>query len=409
MSRIQELSASDVEEGYSSKQGQVYLGFVDATIKQTDSISIEDTFIGGEPLWLHPDSKPSVDLLKCGACKSSDSMKLLLQAFAPLDEEQVEETAEKLNLTQFSSKWINANDDRVLYIFMCSKCRRRANTVRCVRGVKKAKVSTSASDISAKLTQVPAGKNFDINPFDLQKSAQNPFATPSLSGSTNPFANAAENPFQMPKTELKKPLKQEASAKTIRKEHDAKPDKNFDSKTAFPGYFLFVEEESFKNKTPDHLKLPKNLKIDESALDATVGDDSAMEKSPIKLDPRTEKLSKFLDDDIFQKFQEIAGYNPLQVLRYDFGGKPLYYAQTSVNIENTIPSPSYNPSSARVFELQLMPKMILDLEHDVSVEEGMDWGTIFIFSDIENYTPDFDEHGVCYVEETARVQWEAES
>ena len=84
---------------------------------------------------------------------------------------------------------------------------------------------------------------------------------------------------------------------------------------------LYVGEETFKNKKPAHLQLPKNLKIDQEALDLTGDED--LEKDPIKLDPRTEKLCKFLDDDVFQKFQEVVGYNPLQVLRYDLGGKPL--------------------------------------------------------------------------------------
>lgn len=55
-----------------------------------------------------------------------------------------------------------------------------------------------------------------------------------------------------------------------------------------------------------------------------------------------------------------------------------------------------------------MPKMIMDLEVTVSVTEGMDWGTILIFTDVENYIPKFDEHGVGYVEECVRVQWESD-
>lgn len=81
MSKIEELPPSDTDDhSYSSKPGDVFLAFVDAPVKETDDILVEDSFIGGEPKWLHPDSEPPAELLKCGACKSADNMKLLLQA-----------------------------------------------------------------------------------------------------------------------------------------------------------------------------------------------------------------------------------------------------------------------------------------------------------------------------------------
>ena len=126
----------------------------------------------------------------------------------------------------------------------------------------------------------------------------------------------------------------------------------------------------------------------------------------MKLDPRTEKISKFLDDDVFQKFQEVVSYNPGQVLRYDLGGLPLYYAKTPKEFEDLVAKPAYNPSSRRVFEMQLMPKMILDLEEEVSLTDGMDWGTIMVYTDIKNYIPKFDENQVGYVQEVVKVQWE---
>lgn len=420
-SKIEELPPSDLDEDYRSRTSQVYLGFVDAAIKESEEASIEDTFIGGEPIWLHRDSVPSIDLLKCGSCKSSENMKLLLQAFAPLDPEQVEEacTSRKLNLT--TTNHISTDDDRVLYVFICTKCSRKANSIRCIRGVKKNKSKSDVNNLSEKMENVDLGKDFQINPFDLGKNTSNPFgsnpfATPAATNAssdstsspaasfTNPFGG---NPFET-KAEKEEPAQkqQQPSAKTVRKLHDAKPDRKFNKDKAFQGFFLYVEEESFSNKTPDHLKLPANLKIEKTALDLSGDDEELLEKNPVKLDPRTEKLSKFLDDDVFQKFQEIVGYNPLQVLRYELGGKPLYYAQTKKDIVDTIPAPGFNPSSSRLFEMQLMPKMIMDLEETVSLQGGMEWGTIMVFTDAENHVPKFDENGVGYVEECVRVQWE---
>ena len=46
MSKIEELPPSDTDDhSYSSKPGDVFLAFVDAPVKETDDILIEDSFI----------------------------------------------------------------------------------------------------------------------------------------------------------------------------------------------------------------------------------------------------------------------------------------------------------------------------------------------------------------------------
>lgn len=403
MSKIEELSLSDLnEDKYASTPSEVYLGFVDTVVKESDVITIEDTFIGGEPVWIHSESIPKDELLQCGSCKSKDHMKLLLQAFAPLDYEQVEDAQKSVGVNNMKN--VNPDDDRVLYVFMCTKCQRKVNSVRCIRGVKKNK-STKVDTITKKMEEVPAAKEFNINPFDLSKDSSNPFGANPFqnNNSSNPFGGESTLTSTVPaKTE--KPAK--LSSKAARKLHDSEEDKKFDGDNCFKSFLLYVEQESFKNKNPEHLKLPKNLKIDKEALDLTGETEESLEKNPVKLDPRTEKLSKFLDDDTFQKFQEVVGYNPNQVIRYDFGGKPLLFAESKIDFLQIVANPAYNPSSKRVFEIQLMPTMILDLEENVSIKDGMEWGTIMIFSDVANFTPEFDEHGVGYVEEVVKVQWE---
>lgn len=402
---------SDFEDdSYSKKKSEVYLAYVDAPIKQGDDVVIEDTFVGSKPVWLHPESQPDAKLLECGSCHSHDNMRLLLQAFAPVDEDQMGPIQDKLSMNRLM-KYVNGNDDRVLYVFMCTKCHRQAGSIKCIRGVKRN--GTAASATQAKLDSatagdaVPGAKDFKINPFDLSGAAANPFASTSGAGAANPFASATT-----PATKADAPSKtttpEEPSKKVLRKLHDEKKDLEYDSAHEFKGYQLYVEQETFQNK-PDHLKLPKNLKIDKEALELTGEDElEDLDRDPVKLDPRTEKLSQFLDDEVFQKFQEVVGYNPLQVLRYDLGGKPLYYAETKVDLESVIPKPGFNPSSKRVFEMQLMPKLILDLEkEDQTVSDGMEWGTILVFTDAENYTPKFDDNNVGYVEECVRVQWES--
>ena len=36
--------------------------------EDNDLPTIEDTFIGGQPVWLHPDSKPAEKSLTCDVC-----------------------------------------------------------------------------------------------------------------------------------------------------------------------------------------------------------------------------------------------------------------------------------------------------------------------------------------------------
>ncbi|QLG72093.1 hypothetical protein HG535_0C04470 [Zygotorulaspora mrakii] len=391
---------SDSESIAGTDSPFVYLGFVDTPVKESDELSIEDTFIGGEPKWLHNDSVPADELLICGACKSRDSMRLILQAFSPLDCDQVEDVQRKNDIQNMNH--IDAEDDRVLYVFMCMKCQKKAKSVRCIRGVRKGKrVANVSEKISEKTEYSTVQKNSEVNPFDVSHSVDaNPF-------NSNPFqSNGAAHPFTQVKAGEDKQDRKE-SVKTARKLHDALKDKEFDNQKAFKSYLLYVEEESFKNKKPEHLQLPKNLKIDKDALD--LDSEVDFDKNPIKLDPRTEKLSKFLDDDVFQKFQEIVAYNPSQVLRYDLGGTPLLYAKCTPNLVTTVPRPGYNPSSKRIYEVQLMPKMIMDLEESVTLTGGMQWGTIMIFTDIENYMPKYDKNGVGYVEEFVKVQWESEN
>ncbi|CDO91993.1 unnamed protein product [Kluyveromyces dobzhanskii CBS 2104] len=420
MSSTEDIHSAGEDEDfdYKSKKSNVFLGLVDTAIKEEDEVVVEDTFIGGEPCWLAPDSEPSEELLRCDSCNSSEFMKLLVQAYAPVDLDIIEPICQKKNIDLTIGSFINPDYTRVLYIFYCTTCKRKNGSVKCIRGVKK---NSSVDTLGEKMEQLQT-KEFQLNPFDVKntssgstetESSSNPFAVSNDSAeAANPFAKAAANPFaNTGSIETQSKIEpssenQSVSQKTLRKLHEQKKDKKFDSSKAFPGYFLFVEEEAFRN-TPEHLKLPKNLKIDKTALELPDDAFDSLEENQIKLDPRTEKISKFLDDDVFQKFQEVVAYNPGQVLRYDLGGQPLYYAKTPKAFEDSVARPAYNPSSTRVFEMQLMPKMILDLEEVPSLTDGMEWGTIMVFTDIENYIPKFDENKVGYVQEAVKVQWES--
>lgn len=135
-------------------------------------------------------------------------------------------------------------------------------------------------------------------------------------------------------------------------------------------------------------------------------------------------------DKTFQKFADRLGQNPEQVLRYEFKGKPLLYSDADA-VGKLLAPHSENASSSnakvtttssrsgaalprcqncgadRVFEVQLTPHAITELEaHEMSID-GMEWGTIILGVCSKDCKPgDVAEGEVGYVEEWVGVQWE---
>ena len=137
-------------------------------------------------------------------------------------------------------------------------------------------------------------------------------------------------------------------------------------------------------------------------------------------------------DKTFQRFADRLAQNPQQILRYEFGGSPLLYSKTdfvgkifshplSTSANNRIQTISRegetsriarcpNCTAPRVFELQLVPQAIAELEAEEDGLEGMEWGTV-ILGVCGN---DCGERGVKYgelgwVEEWLGVQWEEDA
>ncbi|CAK9442318.1 uncharacterized protein LODBEIA_P60610 [Lodderomyces beijingensis] len=420
--------SSDDEEIYdSSSKSKVFLGFVDGPITPEDQPTIEDTFIGSQPVWLHPDSKPQEMLLVCDHC--GRKLALLAQAYAPLPDKFY---------------------DRVLYLFGCksAQCSTKKGSVKAIRGINKSRETVdrikgelAASQLDEKLKLDPElTKNlFTSGGGGSGGGSKNPF------GGGNPFASSGSNPFHVEKKEEEKPAEAKneksgnksyaeiAASSPSKSKSNSKPAKKLDGALPeFAGQFVYVEPEKFrKDKTADaELEKYKHL-IEKSNQDDNDNDNDNDEhgasssrrgsQSSAVLDPQTTKISNMLDDKFFESFSSITKHNPGQVLRYDLGGKPLLYngkddvAKRFLAHPANIPRPAYNPSSERRFEFQLMPKAIMDLEeldHDgVDIKDilnGMSWGTIIVCTDLKDYIPDdhFDDNGVGYIQEWCGVQWE---
>lgn len=445
MSSHDEYSSDEEDLIDESQASQVYLGFVDAPIisgeddpEDNDEPTIEDTFIGGSPIWLHPDSLPDEELLKCNNCKGK--LALLSQVFAP-----------------FEGKLY----DRVLYIFGCpktSQCSRKKGSVKCIRGISKdpakmAQIKAESEEAArkefdeklrldnTKKLQIELTKDL-FNTSDKKDTAKadNPFGSSAnpFGASSNPFDSAA-NPFKQ-STIAKSPeaatqslatgAKGESFAEAVAKAQPKSQPKSQPKKSlsedvlpSYPGYFVYVEQEKFKKITVEaDLEKYKHL-IDADVETEPSGSEKKQASSSTPMNPQAAKISNMLDDKYFEAFTNTVKHNTSQVLRYDLGGKPLLYSGrddvaarfNGRDANFNIPNPGYNPSSHRQFECQLMPKAILDLENDSNknvtlndILNGMSWGTIIICTDVEDFVPteSFDENNVAYIEEWCGVQWE---
>lgn len=433
--------SSDEEDVIDEKQtSQVYLGFVDAPIlsseedpEDNDEPTIEDTFIGGSPVWLHPNSQPQDSQIKCDSC--GGKMALLSQVFAPFE---------------------GKSYDRVLYIFGCPKttqCSKKKGSIKCIRGVSKDPVKmaqieaeseeAARKDFDEKLRldntkklQIELTKDlFNNSAENTSEKSANPFgASANPFGATaNPF-DAAANPFSKPKNkesedtqshpQLTKDSFAEAASKNLPKSHPKKASSTVGQLPCYPGYFVYVEQEKFKKVTvePELEKYKHLVDLDEEA-ESTSRAEKKQASSSSHMNPQNAKISNMLDDKYFEAFTNTIKHNSSQVLRYDLGGKPLLYSgrdeiAAKFNGRDTnfnIPNPGYNPSSHRQFECQLMPKAILDLENEndksaslTDILNGMSWGTIIVCTDAEDYMPAdaFDENHVAYIDEWCGVQWE---
>lgn len=408
--------SSDEEELFETKS-KVHLGFTDISFaEEGETPTIEDTFIGGQPLWLGPQSRPLEKELQCDNCHQN--MALLLQAFAPIETKPY---------------------DRVIYVFACKNsahCSRKKGSVKAFRGVNKdperiAEIEAEQAAEAQKLLdeklrlenkkQVQIEMTKDL--FDATKPLANPFGgeNPFGGASGNPFGKAS-NPFEKEEKEEKKEVKEEKEAKPLTyAQAGKKAPKPVTAETylelpEYPGYFVFTEQEKFKKVALEpELEKYKHLidKMDsDESKEANEGSGSS---SSAQLTAQTQKVASMLNDSYFEKFSSVVGNNSAQVLRYDLGGKPLLYNGKDdvarAFSTGTVPDPAYNPSSHRQFELQLMPKMIIDLEeHEnkttADILNGMEWGTIVVATDVEDYMPAVDEHHIGYVQEYCGVQWE---
>lgn len=388
------------DDGADYSTTNVTLGYA-ATESTGDDIS----HLGGHPTWLDTQTPPSAALAKCKVCDGY--MSLLLQLNA--------------DLQQFFP-----HDERRLHLLCCRKktCSKKFGSIRAFREVKKPEVrekkENKATEIPKEDPQQglgaalfggtsPPSKPNGANPFSLSGGG-------TSSGPTNPFASIgspstlAAKPPQTPIDDPQPPVESFASKLKIGMKSQPEPTQDdtiepWPEASEFPVPFTSFHLDAYREE------LEKETNADAEAEASKVQYDTEDSSGALEKDSFESSLDK-----AFQKFSDRVAQNPEQVLRYEFKGDPLLYSGTD-NVATRFVVPHGKSGavrgmprcekcgSQRVFELQLVPGLIYELEKDeaMDLEDGMEWGTIILGTCANNCG----EAGrVSFREEWVGVQWE---
>ncbi|CAM1503828.1 Fc.00g014190.m01.CDS01 [Cosmosporella sp. VM-42] len=386
---------SDSSEG-EFEETNVLLGYAS---KDAD----EDTIsrLGGRPDWLDPENPPTAAYARCKVCK--DLMVLILQLNGELPE-------------RFPTH------ERRLYVFTCRRqtCRRREGSIRVLRGLRvwkeeavkeepkkeekkeKTKPKNDGPGLGETLFGTKAlGGAAGANPFS---SNANPFSSSGTSnanpfGSSNPFSSqpAKTTPSDEANTSLPKSFAETLSldAPPTQPPPPAEPWPAPDAQpTPYPT--LYLADADFETLDPKPTAIPGNARIE----DADAAEPSALDREAFES----------AMDATFQKFADRLSQNPEQCIRYEFAGTPLLYSKKdavgALLSKGAMPRCG-NCGSKRVFEVQLTPNAIAELEADDLSLEGMEWGTVIVGVCEADCRPRVTEIGETgYLEEWAGVQWE---
>ncbi|XBW35777.1 hypothetical protein QEN19_001349 [Hanseniaspora menglaensis] len=401
---------SDYEEDYeidggnlSKNSSAAQIGLIDCKIKEDDVIEVEDIVLGGAYINKNIPKK----FLACKLCKKTDSIRLLLKTFIPVEED---------------SEFCLNSDDRWLYLIQCNSCINRDGSIKCIREIKYNEgifVKDVPEDEEPKIVS-------DVNPFVLDKA--NPFASqdsnPFAAKDLNPFAPKDANPFSFDSQDSKSKvdtLKTKSLIKVAetesKKKHDLKPDLKVNINESYSPFFVYLDKERFNSKPESKTSKTNfdNIQIDDPSINLQDLEKSSDVKE-VEVDPLVSKLTTSLTDPQFNKFTNILEYNPDQILR--LSTTPIFFKSDAFvksyyskkGLKTLIPKLE-GSRDERQFELQLMPYAISKLESELDIDlknVGMEWGTILVFTDPKSFTPEGrGELGTCnFVEEFVYVQWD---
>ncbi|KIX07621.1 uncharacterized protein Z518_02274 [Rhinocladiella mackenziei CBS 650.93] len=390
--------SSDDGDDYSTTN--VTLGYA-----TTESTGDDISHLGGHPTWLDSNHPPPATFAKCKVCNGY--MSLLVQLNA--------------DLRQYFP-----HDERRLHVLCCRKkaCSKKIGSIRAFRETRKAegrekKEIPPKEKESNKPLQDLGSALFGGTRPQLSTSNENPFSMSGTStrSSVKPFSpltsrsTLAAKPPQRPVDGPEPPTEtfadklkivSDQSPEQLKKE----PTEPWPENSAFPSpyasFYLDAYPEDLYPAPPE----PPTAESSQTQYDIDDSGNSRADK---------DNFESSLDKT-FQKFSDRIGQNPEQVLRYEFKGEPLLYSGTdSVASRFVVPHgksgavrgiPKCESCAAqRVFELQLVPGLIYELEKDevLDLEDGMEWGTVILGTCVNNCG---DPGKISFREEWVGVQWE---
>lgn len=362
--------------------------------------------------WLDPETPPSAALARCGACNSI--MTLLLQLDGELPD-------------RFPGH------ERRLHVFACRapKCRRKQGSVRAIRGVRVSKAVAEAAREAEKREAEERKAREERERVEREKQAGlgsalfggggpgagagvNPFSAGG-GGGANPFSSGAANPFSAAKEkteeakakveekveELPKTFAETLSLNNPQPETKSTPQPKpepWPEASALPAPFpnLYLVDVDYETLDPTPTALPTNAQVE-------------MEEPTPGGGASTKDDFESSMDAAFQKFADRMSQNPEQVIRYEFGGQPLLYSKEDAAaraVEGGLPRCG-GCGGKKVFELQLTPQAIAELEVEEMGLEGMDWGTVIVgVCEKDCQVAGVGDGEVGYLEEWVGVQWE---
>lgn len=341
------MADSDSEDEQTQGITSVLLGYAGRPSKSSD-LSAIDNHLGGKPIWPAGVSPPHT-LLVCKNC--GKELDLLAQLSCPLPH------------TQY---------DRILYVFSCAKaqCRRKDGSIRALLGVHDSPEVRSRICEEEKEAAMPEVGPQKFGELDLLSGAKisNPFASDTFTSNGGTQAKAVPS---------QKKKKSQASI--------------IDGK--YKCTEVDIEEE--------YLSPEKFSDLPTISDEAAPSTDEPATTTTEDLPPELEAAAKSMTDPVFMKFLDRVRNNPEQVLRYERGLQVLPYARD--HLFEVFVSPRRLPDGL-VFELQLMPNLISELETEAQIADGMEWGTIVVATPITD--PTSDAGPISYYEAWVGVQWE---
>ncbi|EPE27000.1 hypothetical protein GLAREA_02914 [Glarea lozoyensis ATCC 20868] len=393
--------SDDGDDAASYTETNVLLGYA-AEEPSDDTIS----YLGGTPSWINDETLPSATLAKCKVC--NDFMVLLLQLNADLPE-------------QFPGH------ERRLYIFTCRRktCRRKEGSVRVLRSSrtfaapkkvvpKKEEVEEKPKvNIGETLFGSKGSSSGNANPFSMGGAGgkENPFSTGVKAGgsshnSSNPFAKPT--PSEPPEAkDLPQTFAEKLNINNPQQTHGPPPPsvpwpEQSSFPTPYPKLYLVDADYEILDRTPE---IAQNITVGTMDIESEGASGGKEDKEVFESEI----------DKTFQKFADRIGCNPEQVLRYEFVGAPLLYSKKDAvgkmfsegkGKGGGMPRCG-NCGRERVFECQLMPHAIMELERDEMGVDGMEWGTVVVGVCKGDCVQNFVKEGeVGWMEEWVGVQWE---